>query len=201
MHKKKSMKILSIQGSPRPNGNSAAIAKRFCDTAKNHGADIECFILNAMHYKGCQGCMACKTKQECCVIKDDVTAVLQQVQTADVLVLSSPVYWGDLSSQMKGFIDRMYSFLKPDYMTAQCKSRLKTGKKLVLVLCQEDPPEEHADIFPRYAFFFDWLGFSESHLIRACSVHSIGAVHKRRDILAEAEHTAAGLFKNGRIRK
>ena len=189
------MKILSIQGSPRLNGNSAAIAARFCDTAKHYVSDIEYFVLNEMRYQGCQGCMACKTKHERCVLKDDLTDVLQHVEKADVLVLSSPVYWGDLSSQMKGFIDRMYSFLRPEYMTAQLKSRLETGKKLFLILAQEDPREHHTDIFSRYAFFFDWLGFSESHLIRACSVHSLGAVNKRQDILTEAEHMAEDLFK------
>jgi len=189
------MKIVSLQGSPRLNGNSATLTKHFCDRARQSGSQIDCFVLNGMHYQGCQGCMACKTTQERCVLTDDLTEVLQRVETADVLVLSSPVYWGDLSSQIKGFIDRMYSFLRPDYMTALAKSRLLPGKKLFLMLSQEDPEEHHADIFTRYAFFFDWLGFSESHLLRACGVHSPDAVSKRPEILSQAEHLAEQLFK------
>lgn len=191
------MKIVSIQGSPRLNSNSAALAKHFCTAAKQYGSDIESVALNQLHYQGCQGCLACKTGQERCVLNDDLAGVLQQVETADVLVLSSPVYWGDLSSQMKGFIDRMYSFLRPDYMTAPAKSRLLPGKKLFLMLAQEDSEEHHADIFTRYAFFFDWLGFSKSYLLRACEVHSPGAIIEQPTILTEAGHLADTLFKAG----
>ena len=73
------MKILCVLGSPRPNGNSATIAKRFIETAKKLGADVQTFELNKMTYRGCQACGSCKTKTEKCATKDDLTAVLDAI--------------------------------------------------------------------------------------------------------------------------
>ncbi|MGD9505996.1 MAG: flavodoxin family protein [Syntrophobacteraceae bacterium] len=55
------MKIICLLGSPRKNGNSAAIAERFCETAKKSGAEVQTFALNELNFRGCQACMACKT--------------------------------------------------------------------------------------------------------------------------------------------
>ena len=98
------MKIVSLLGSPRPRGNSTFIANRFCDIARNRNAEVESFALNKMKYRGCQACMTCKTKLDRCVLKDDLTEVLDAVREADVLVLATPVYYGEVSSQLKAFI-------------------------------------------------------------------------------------------------
>ena len=110
------MKIVSLLGSPRPHGNSTAITRRFQDTAANLGAEVRTFELNRLVYRGCQGCCACKQSLDHCILNDDLTEVLNTVAEADVVVLASPVYYGDVSAQLKGFIDRTYSYLKPDYM-------------------------------------------------------------------------------------
>ena len=70
-----------------------------------------------MNFKGCQGCGACKAEKEKCVVQDDLTQVLEAVRETDVLVLASPVYFADVTAQMKAFVDRTYSFLKPDFET------------------------------------------------------------------------------------
>ncbi len=184
------MNIVCLLGSPRVRSNSSAIAKRFIETAEKSGAKAKTYTLNDLKYRGCQGCMACKTKLEKCVLQDDLTEVLEAVQQADVLVMASPVYYGEISSQLKGFIDRTFSYLKPDFMTNPNPVRFAPGKKLVFALTQGQPEEAFADIFPRYDFFFKWYGFSESHLIRACGVVAPGAVEAGHDVLALAEETA-----------
>ena len=117
------MKIVSLLGSPRPNGNSARIAARFCTAAENLGAEVKTFALNKLNYRGCQACMACKTKLDRCILEDDLTPVLDAVRETDLLLLASPVYYGDLSSQLKGFIDRTYSYFVPDFHTNPKPSR------------------------------------------------------------------------------
>ncbi len=157
------MKIVCILGSPREEGNSAKIAARLCDAAEAKGVSVTKYFLNKLKYIGCQSCMACKDKSEICVIKDDLTEVLSEVKSADVVVLASPIFFGDVSGQMKCFIDRTYSYLTLDY-----KSRLAPGKKVVMILSQGDADKKHfADVFCRYNEFFKWNGFNESHLIRA----------------------------------
>jgi len=185
------MKVLCLLGSPRAKSNSSTIAKRFVSAMEKLGAETKTYSLNNLKYRGCQACMACKTKLEKCALKDDLTEILETVQESDVLVMASPVYYGEVSSQLKAFIDRTYSFLKPDYLTNPNPVRLKPGKTFVLALTQGQSDENmFSDIFPRYNYFMKWYGFKEGHLIRACGLREAGAVETRKDVLALAEEIA-----------
>ena len=189
------MKIACILGSPRLKGNSATIAQRFLDKAVALGAETETFSLNTLSYRGCQACYACKTKLDRCILKDDLSRVLHAVQEADVLVLATPTYYGDISGQLKCFIDRTYSYLKPDYLSNSQPSRLAPGKKLLFIITQGHPDEAMFDhVFPLYERFFRWYGYAESRLIRACGVGSGGAVDLPERFLFEAEEAARALI-------
>jgi multimeric flavodoxin WrbA len=184
------MKIACVLGSPRPKGNSTALAKCFCDTAKALGAKVQTFRLNKLACRGCQACMACKTGRDKCILADDLDKVLEAVRHSDILVLASPVYYGDVSGQLKLFIDRTYSYLAPDYITNPHPSRLARGKKLVFILTQGQPDEKQFDdIFTRYNYFLRWYGF-ETHLIRACGVRNVGDVEAHRSAMTLAAETA-----------
>lgn len=104
------MKIVSLLGSPRTQGNSATIANRFTETAAKLGAETMTYELNRLAYQGCQGCYACKRGLEECVIEDDLTQVLAAVREADCVVLASAVYFGQITAQLKGFVDRSQKF-------------------------------------------------------------------------------------------
>ncbi len=186
------MKIVCLLGSPREKGNSAIIANRFCDTAKRLGADVQTFALNKLEYQGCQGCMACKTKLDKCILEDDLTEVLEAVRETDVLVLATPIYYWDVTSQLKAFIDRTFSYLVPDFLTNPNRSRLASGKKLVLIQVQGNPDESmFTDVFPKFDYFFkEGYGFSETYLIRACGVREPGEVAAHEDVMKLAETTA-----------
>jgi NAD(P)H-dependent FMN reductase len=101
-------------GSPRPSGNSASLAQKFLDEARTLGAETRSFLLNQLDFTGCQGCRACKTKSDRCVLSDDLAEVLAAVKEADVLLLASPVYFWDLSGQLKCFFDRLF-LRNPDF--------------------------------------------------------------------------------------
>ena len=188
-------KIVCLLGSPRPDGNSAAIAGRFLDAAGKRGASIRTFALNELTYRGCQGCYVCKHRLDRCVLQDGLTEVLDAVHDADLLLLASPVYYGDISSQLKAFIDRSFSYLVPDYMTNPHPCRLAPGKKLVFVLTQGHPDEsKFADIFPRYDAFLSWYGFDGHHLIRSCGLSRQTDTEALEVAMQMAEETAALLF-------
>jgi multimeric flavodoxin WrbA len=189
------MKIVCLKGSPRKSGNSAAIAERLLATAAKLGAETRAFELNRLSYSGCQGCYACKKKLDRCILEDDLTAVLAEVKAADTLVLATPVYYGDVTGQLKCFIDRTFSYLVPDYITNPHPSRLPPGKKLVFIITQGQPDAGFfADIYPRYDKFFKVYGIAESHLIRACGIGpgSIDRVPER--YLKQAEELAQELL-------
>lgn len=189
------MNIIVVLGSPRLKGNSALIVKKFINTAESLKANVTTFTLNRLTYRGCQGCFTCKTKLDHCVLGDELTDVLEAVRTCDVLVMSSPVYYGDVSSQLKGFIDRTFSYLKPDYLTNPVPSRIVPGKKLVIILTQGEPDENtYNDIIPRYTDFFKYYGFKTDYAIRACGVYEKGDIEQRKDILKLAEDTARAVI-------
>ena len=189
------MKTVCLLGSPRPKGNSTIIAKRYCDAAEGFGTDVQIFNLNKLRYRGCQACMTCKTKLDKCVLKDDLSEILELVRNADVLVMATPTYYGDVSSQLKAFVDRTFSYLVPDYQENPNPSRLLPGKKFVFIQTQGDPDDNaFSEVFPRYETFFKWYGFDETYLVRACGVGDAGEVETHEEVLKMAEETAQKLM-------
>jgi multimeric flavodoxin WrbA len=183
------MKIVAVLGSPRPQGNSNTLARAFLQAAAQQGAEVTEYLLNQMDFQGCQGCGACKTKRDTCILEDALTPVLEAVRDAAVLVLASPVYFGDLSGQLKCFFDRTYSYFNPDF-----SCRMPPGKQVVMVLTQGNPQEtEFADIFPRYQRWFDWFGFGSRHLLRAVGVRDPGEVASQAGTMAAASALAREL--------
>ena len=180
------MKIIALFGSPRPKGNSARLAQAFLEACQERGAEVTTYQLNKMTYRGCQACMGCKTKAEACILEDDMTPVYEAIRGADVLVFASPVYFGELSGQLKLALDRFYAYLTPDFA-----SRLPAGKQWVVFLTQGQPDEtQFADIFSRYEFFMKWLGFGPNHVLRGCGLGGPEDVNQHPQLLQQAEALA-----------
>lgn len=107
-------KIVILSTSPRKNSNSNALAKEFAKGAKEAGNKVEIISVIGKKIEFCRGCFACqKTGQ--CVIKDDVNEIEQKVQEADVIVWATPIYYYEMSGQMKVLIDRLNPMFTKDY--------------------------------------------------------------------------------------
>ncbi len=184
------MKITAILGSPRPKSNSSALAYRMLEKAKELGAETEAFILNKLQYKGCQACETCKTKLDHCVLKDDLTPALEAVRQADVVILATPVYFGEVSGQFKSFFDRTYSFLNPDRT-----SRLAPGKTSVLIIAQGQPDLNlYTDLPARYEGWLKRYGFAANYLLRMNGPRPADSLSQRPDLIAEADKLADKLM-------
>lgn len=184
-------KITCVIGSPRRNGNGAVLAKRFSETAEKLGAKVDTYFLNELKFKGCQACFACKTKLDKCALQDDLMPVLESVRESDVLVMTTPVYLWDVTSLLRAFIERTYSFFVPDFQTNPNPSRLKPGKKLVFIQTQGQPSEGlFADLFSRIEPVFKRYGFTENQLIRGLGVRKLGEVASKEDVMKKAEDAA-----------
>jgi len=188
------MNVVAILGSPRRNGNSETLAREALREAEKQGANATVHVLNAMKYRGCQGCESCKTGREDCALKDDLTPVLASIHEADALLVASPVYFGELTSQLKAFMDRCYSFAKPDFMNRPDVSRLAPGKKLLFILSQAAPEEAHGEIYPRYENYFRMMGFDERKVVRACGVGGKDDAAKRGELIAATREAASAIF-------
>ena len=164
------MKTVCLLGSPRREGNSDTLAKKFCDEAVKRGADVETFVLSDLKYNGCVNLFHCKNQSNRCGQKDDLTPVLQSIEQASVLILASPIYFTNLTGQLKLAIDRFFSFFVPGYPTAKVKTRLQHGQHVVLVQTQGEPEDRYTNILDQYSASFTGLGFQHLHLIRAWGV-------------------------------
>jgi multimeric flavodoxin WrbA len=142
--------------------------------------------------------MGCKTISEKCVLKDDLANVLESLKEADVIVMALPVYCSDVPGQFKCFVDRTYSYMKPNYLSDSNPSRVPPGKKLVFILTQGAPMEDlFADVPQRYMGFFKRsMGFAETHLIRGIGVGGGGALGVPDSYLQKAEELARSIVKS-----
>ena len=100
-----------MNGSPRKNWNTALMLKEAQKGAESVGAETEYIDLFDLTYTGCRSCMACKRKgaERChCFWKDDLSPVIDRIFDADALIIGSPIYLGDITSQVHGLIERLH---------------------------------------------------------------------------------------------
>jgi len=186
-------KVVCVLGSPRSGGNSETIAQKLAETAESLGAQSRTFRLNDLNLKGCQGCMGCKTGSEVCVVRDDLAPVLAAVAGADVVVLTSPIYFGQISGQLKSFIDRTFSYLQPDFFSNPNPSRLAPGKKMVFIVTQGDNDLKNYDVVPGYEGAYKTMGF-ETFSIRAGGLGAPTDAAGRPDLMKQAEELAKAVL-------
>ena len=98
--------VLILAGSPRKNGNSAALCHEFARGAQESGHQVETVFLRDKKIGYCLACYHCKNSGGVCAIKDDMAEMLDKMQAADVIVMASPVYFYSIDAQMKALIDR-----------------------------------------------------------------------------------------------
>ncbi len=169
------MKILAINGSPRPNRNTASLMKLVIEAAKKESSDVNVMWcnLNDMTYSGCQSCLACKEPTEnSCVRKDSLAFVLDVMQASEAWVIGTPVYMGHVSGQLKQLFDRMYGFMGPNR-----ENRIPPGKKVVVALTQGAGEGYHKDLNKRVKTFLSKRNL-ETRVIRGCNMPAAAPVPK-----------------------
>ena len=107
-------KVVVISTSLRPGSNSHMMAEKFAEGAKSAGHDVEIISLRGKEIKFCIGCLSCQNTGAC-VFKDDVPAIMDSVLNADVVCWATPIYYYEMSGQMKTLIDRMNAMYEQDY--------------------------------------------------------------------------------------
>ena len=101
-----SKQILILSGSPRRGGNSDLLCNEFLRGAQDGGHQVEKIFIRDQKISPCRGCYACAKNDGVCAIKDDMAELLAKIRAAEVLVMSSPVYFYSIDAQMKTVIDR-----------------------------------------------------------------------------------------------
>ena len=107
-------KICVIKTSLRLNSNSDQLADAFIQSAKESGNDVIEISLKDKKIAFCKGCLGCQ-KLGHCVIDDDANIITEKIKQADVIVWATPIYYYEMSGQMKVMIDRANSLYETDY--------------------------------------------------------------------------------------
>ncbi|MEM8775833.1 MAG: flavodoxin family protein [Pseudomonadota bacterium] len=185
------MRVVCLLGSPRARGNSELLAEQFCKEAKSLGCDVKMHALRDLRFSGYQppsdGIYASPD--------DDADQVLADVESSDILIFATPVYFCDITGHLKQAFDRFASFLEQDPQTGEMSSKLGNDKSLLFLQVQSEPAERHAGLFEHYRPAFQELGFSKFYHLRACGLRDERAVLKRTDIIMQAQQLARELVQ------
>ena len=105
------MKVIAINGSPRKDNNTAKLLGKALEGAAAKGAETEIVHLYELDFKGCRSCFACKRiggkSYGKCAVKDGASPVLEKVSQADAVIFGSPIYLGNVSGEMRSFLERL----------------------------------------------------------------------------------------------
>ena len=101
--------VLIISGSHRKKGNSQRLCEEFKKGAEDKGNSVELIRLAEKKIGFCKACDVCMKNNGTCVQKDDMALVFDELNTADMVVFAAPIYWFDITAQLKTVIDRLYA--------------------------------------------------------------------------------------------
>ncbi|NCE64390.1 flavodoxin family protein [Pseudoflavonifractor sp. 524-17] len=123
-------KIVVITGSPRKNGNSFAMTDAFIQAAQANGHEITRFDAAMKNVGGCHACETCFKTGKACSFDDDFNTIAPAILEADAVVFTMPVYWYSIPAQIKGVIDKLFSFV--------VGGKDISGKECAMIVCCEE---------------------------------------------------------------
>ncbi len=126
------MKILILNGSPRKNGKVSTLLHIAEKSLIENGNSVTFIDVSSLNFKPCIGCMACRSKETCLLPEDDAHKIAQEIKSCDRIIVGSPVYWGNMSGQLKCLFDRLVAvMMKESKSGIPCP--LHKGKKAAIV--------------------------------------------------------------------
>lgn len=164
-----SKKILVLNGSPRPNGNTSVLVSSFIEGAETMGAEVERFDLHRMQIRPCLGCLCGgRNKEFPCVQADGMQDIYRAFHTADVISLASPLYFWTICGQLKIVIDRLFAI-------AECDPDHKfPAKECVLLMAAEGNGFEESVFW--YEHLLKYIGWRDCGQVLCGNVLKIGEI-------------------------
>jgi len=181
------MKILGVYGSPRKGGNSDLLLDQALAGARSVGAEVTSIYVRDYKIGGCLECGGCDSTGVC-IQKDDMQELYPRIKAADVIILSSPIFFYGLSSQLKAFIDRCQALWSERMLTQKPGKRLgyESGRGYLIAVGATKGKNlfEGVELTARY--FFDALDKSYEGGLFFRQVEGKGAIAHDPDALKQA---------------
>ena len=178
-------RIIVLNGSPRRNGNTSALVEAFREGAEVAGHEVEVFLLQEMDIHGCRGCFGGgKNPEHPCVQRDDMDMIYPSYVAADIVVLASPLYYWNLSGQLRTAFDRLFA-------VAECDPGYSNPRKeCVLLMAAEG--DDFTEVENYYDRLMGHLGWTDLGKVLCGGVMNIGDIEGHAD-LEEARMLGASL--------
>jgi putative NADPH-quinone reductase len=163
--------ILVITGSPRKEGNSDLMADAFIEGAATAGHTVTKFAAAMKKIQGCIACDKCWSNGKACVFNDGFTELESLLENADVIVISTPLYWSNLPSQLKAPIDKLYA-----YVAQSCKRPLKIKESLFMVCGECEGEQIFSGIIDTYQGLCEYMKWQDKGILAVPKVNKPGDI-------------------------
>lgn len=195
------MKACGIIGSPKKKGNVDLLVSQVLKGARSQGAKTHKIYLNDMHIKPCQSC-GVDPYPKYCLFDDDMKVVYEALQSCDVIVLGSPVYFDTVSSQTKLMIDRsncLLPYVKRPNGTYGFERRIKKRKKGVFIAVA-GTDQEFNTILTTVKGFFNWANTElVKTILYSHDDNELGSVKKDKERMTQVFEIGVRIVKFGKV--
>lgn len=184
------MNIVSIIGSPRKQGNCVAIVDKLCQTAATNGHTVSTHFLYDEVIKPCIACDACTNrKTDICIHEDAFNKIAGEIISAEVLIVASPIYMGQITGPTKIFLDRFYTFAEEHFSIRHIQ-----GKKFITVTTSGAPAEQFSNVTTYLRYWFgEFFKMTFAGSIIGGDLMQPGEARDRNDLMDQAVALGAGL--------
>jgi multimeric flavodoxin WrbA len=180
------MKVLAINGSPRKDGNTQSLLNKMLEGARNAGADCEMISLNDLTYKACQECDL-EIVEKYCIYDDDMTQVYEKVDNTDILIIGSPVFFGNITAQLKAMVDRYQCCWRLSQSLVVSRQSSVVSKRGVFVCVSGQDNEKYfVNSAQVVRNFFATIGIKSVEELYCPGVDAKNGVLERPEYLAKA---------------
>jgi len=181
------MKVLGIVCSPRKGGNTARLVESVLDGARMRGAETEIFNLGDLRLNPCRVCNDCESSGRCSQ-EDDMQRIYRAIDSANFMVLGTPIYHDHVSAQAKALTDRLYAYEWKDSFPRDMRA-------VVVVTYEWDNPTGYDKVV-------EWIEETLKRyyrvetvkVLKACNTSKI-PVAQRPELLREARAIGEGLIQ------
>jgi len=171
------VKIVTIIGSPRQEGNTNYLVDKALEEAARLGVDTEKINLGEYDVKPCLGHDNCAS-YKACLQQDDAGWIMDKFREADGVILATPVYWYNVTAQMKAFIDRHYFPYKHD-------QKYKAKAVGIIIVAEQEGIEDTLHTLRQFVdWFFDIGG--DKIFVASGYANKIGDAQKNTKLMADA---------------
>ena len=182
------MKVLAFNGSPRRKGNTEVLLEAVSRGVETAGGEMEVIRLAGLDISPCISCGSCD-KTGVCAVKDDMTVLYEKIDTAQRIILASPIYFYGVTAQAKAFVDRTQAMWSRKYLL---KGRgewqedpSRKGFFVSVAATKGEKIFEGAELTAKY--FYDAIGMAYGGSLLVKGIDKRGEMAEAKNQIKEAE--------------